>query len=513
MESIRNIVNNNSALETTAPVTATNAVTSTMNLQQRIAQRRHDWTFTLTDGPVSSPGPKAKYRRSRSWSTRIGVDAPPNAERQTPVLYSIAISKSKSNIPPSPSPSFSSAIEGAINDEYPLNAEEYRICPDTDSPRYKHESDVGLWSGPRSSPGPRARYAQSRSWSSRQSDSGYSSGEECVVGESDSEDGYKDYMFVPSADDTDSESGSDCSKADDNIVMAEASPLESSGNGDIIIADASPISSSGDDDIIMAEYDGEDEDILMADYSGDGDISMSDYLVEDDIEMADISEDSDIEMAEYDDEDLDVVMADCGEDSGSDSDSDISMSDYVEEDDIKMADYSEYIHIEMADCIKDTRTKVFNYREVVETDSSSESGDSVNDRFVVYTSEYEDDSEDLDPAMGYYSDGDDSEDGGYHPGPDIALVDDNDATTVTTWSLDGTTLVWDSPNGSDWSSSPALSDRPEPDLISEYTVTHWVNGVSERVTYVDFNYSDIEYPDELPVVELRFPEDEKDHYK
>ncbi|KAJ3943527.1 uncharacterized protein N0V96_006452 [Colletotrichum fioriniae] len=475
MESIRNIVNNNSALETTAPVTATNAVTSTMNLQQRIAQRRHDWTFTLTDGPVSSPGPKAKYRRSRSWSTRIGVDAPPNAERQTP---------------------------GAINDEYPLNAEEYRICPDTDSPRYKHESDVGLWSGPRSSPGPRARYAQSRSWSSRQSDSGYSSGEECVVGESDSEDGYKDYMFVPSADDTDSESGSDCSKADDNIVMADASSLESSRNGDIIIADASPISSSGDDDIIMAEYDGEDEDILMADYSGDGDISMSDYLVEDDIEMA-----------EYDDEDLDVVMADCGEDSGSDSDSDISMSDYVEEDDIKMADYSEYIHIEMADCIKDTRTKVFDYREVVETDSSSENGDSVNDRFVVYTSEYEDDSEDLDPAMGYYSDGDDSSDGGYHPGPDIALVNDNDATTVTTWSLDGTTLVWDSPNGSDWSSSPALSDRPEPDLISEYTVTHWVNGVSERVTYVDFNYSDIEYPDELPVVELRFPEDEKDHYK
>ncbi|EXF80416.1 hypothetical protein CFIO01_10252 [Colletotrichum fioriniae PJ7] len=511
MESIRNIVNNNSALETTAPVTATNAVTSTMNLQQRIAKRRHDWAFTLTDGPVSSPGPKAKYRRSRNWSTRIGVDAPPNAERQTPVLYSIAISKSKSNIPSSPPSSFSSAIEGVTNDEYPLNAEEYRICPDTDSPRYKHESDVGLWSGPWSSPGPRARYARSRSWSSRQSDSGYSSGgEECVVGESDSEDGCKDYMFVPSADDTESESGSDRSKADDDIVMA----------------DASPISSSGDDDIIMAEYDGEDEDILMADYSGDGDILMSDYLEENDIEMADISEDSDIEMAEYDDEDVDVVMADCGEDSGSgsDSDSDISMSDYVEEDDIKMSDYSEDIDIEMADfvedcdvdmidCINDTRTKVFDYREVVETDSSSESGDSVNDRFVVYTSEYEDDSEDLDPAVGYYSDGDDSSDGGYYPGPDFALVDDNDAITVTTWSLDGTTLVWDSPNGSDWSSSPALSDRPEPDLISEYTVTHWVNGVSERMTYVDFDYSDIGYPDELPVVKLRLPEDEKDHYK
>ncbi|KXH25776.1 hypothetical protein CSIM01_07207 [Colletotrichum simmondsii] len=309
MESVSNIVNK-SALETattTAAITSLSAPASTMNLQQRIAKRRRDWTLTLTDGPVSSPGPKAKYRRSRSWSTRVGVDAPLNAERQVPVLYAIAISKSKSNIPSSPtsSSSSSSAIEGVINDEYPEDAEEYRICPDTDSPRYKHESDVGLWSGPLSSPGPMVR-------------------------------------------------------------------------------------------------------------------------------------------------------------------------------------------------------------EVVGIDSSSESGDSVDDRFAIYNSEYEDDSEDFDLAMGYYSDSDSSSDGGDYPDPDIALADDNNATTVITWSFDGTTLLRDSPNGSGRYSPPVLSDRPEPDLVTEYTLSRWVNGVSERMIYVDFDYSDTEYDEELPVVELRLPEDEKD---
>ncbi|KAI3532449.1 hypothetical protein CSPX01_13437 [Colletotrichum filicis] len=487
MESIGNIVNK-SGLETattTAAITSPSAPASTVNLQQRIAKRRRDWALTLTDGPVSSPGPKAKYRRSRSWSTRIGVDAPLNAERQIPVLYAIAVTKSKSNTPSSPSSSSSSsAIEGIVNDEYPPDAEEYRICPDTDSPRYKHESDVGLWSGPRSSPGPKVRYARSRSWSSRQSDSGYSSVEECVVeSESDSDDGYTHHKFLSGADYFDSESGSDCSKGDHDIAMIDVPLIGVSGDGDIVMVDASPIAASGDDD--------DDEDVLMADYSGDDDIPMADYVEDDDVEMSDYSEDVDVEMAEYDDEDVEVVMADY---SGG-IDSDIEMFDYVE----------------------DTRTNVFDYREVVETDSSSESGDSVDDRFVVYNSEYEDDSEDdsedFDLAMGYYSDGDSSSDDGYYPDPDIALADDNDATTVTTWSLDGTTLIRDSLNSSGRYSPPALSDRPEPDLISEYTLTRWVNGVSDRMVYVDFDYSGTEYDEELPVVELRLPENEKDHYE
>ncbi|KXH50996.1 hypothetical protein CNYM01_09889 [Colletotrichum nymphaeae SA-01] len=509
MESISNIVNK-SALETattTAAITSPSAPASALNLQQRIAKRRRDWTLTLTDGPVSSPGPKAKYRRSRSWSTRIGVDAPLNAERQIPVLYAIAMSKSKSNIPSSPtsstsSSSSSSAIEGIVNDEYPPDAEEYRICPDTDSPRYKHESDVGLWSGPRSSPGPRARYARSRSWSSRQSDSGYSSGEDCVVGESESDDGCRHYTFLSGADYLDSESGSKCSKGDDDIamtdvpligvsgygdiIMVDISPMEFPGDGDVVMVDASPIGASGDDDVIMAEYEDDDEDISMADYGGDDDVSMADYVEDDDVEMSDYSEDVDVEMAEYDDEDVDVVMAD----SRGDSDSDIEMFDHVE----------------------DTRTNVFDYREAVGIDNSSESGDSVDDSLIVHNSEYED-SEDFDLAMGYYSDSDDSSDGGDYPGPDIALADDNDTTTVITWSLGGTTLLRDSPNGSGGYSPLALSDRPEPDLVTEYTLTRWANGVSERMIYVDFDYSDIECDEELPVVELRLPEDEKDHYE
>ncbi|KAK7446778.1 hypothetical protein CaCOL14_000267 [Colletotrichum acutatum] len=499
MESVRNIIDKKSAPKATTPVTAASAVTSsgapasTVDHRQRIAKRRRDWTLTITDGPVSSPGPKAKYRRSRSWSTRIGVDAPLNAARQTPVLYSIAISKSKGNIPFSPSSSSSSyAIEGTINDEYLLDAEEYRICPDTDSHRYKHESDVGLWSGPRSSPGPRVRYARSRSWSSRQSDSGYSSGEGCIVGESDSDDGCTHYVFVSGANHFNSASGRDYTQGDDDITMIDASSIEASGDGDII----------------MAEYDDDDEDISMADYSGDDDVSMADYVEDDDIEMSYYSEDVDVEMAEYDDVDVDVVMADYSGDIGIDSD--ISMADYSEND-IEMVDYVEDSDVDMIDFVEDTRTNVFDYREVVETDSSFESGDSVNDRFVVYNSEYEDDFEDLDLAMTYCSDGDDFEDGSYYPDPDIALADDNDATTVTTWLSDGTTLAWDSP--SECYSPPALPDRPEPDLVSEHTVIHLVNGVYEWMTYVDFDYSDPEYDEELPVVELRLPKDEKDHYK
>ncbi|KAK1719203.1 hypothetical protein BDP67DRAFT_602560 [Colletotrichum lupini] len=513
MESISNIVNK-SGLETattTAAITSPSAPASTVDLQQRIAKRRRDWTLTLTDGPVSSPGPKAKYRRSRSWSTRIGVDAPLNAERQIPVLYAIATTKSKSNIPSSPSSpsssSSSSAIEGIVNDEYPPDAEEYRICPDTDSPRYKHESDVGLWSGPRSSPGPKVRYARSRSWSSRQSDSGYSSVEECVVeSESDSDDGYTHYTFLSGADYFDSESGSGCSKGDYDIAMIDVPLIGVSGDGDIIMVDISPMDLPGDGDIVMVDAspiaasgdDDDDEDILMADYSGDDDVSMADFVEDDDVEMSDHSEDVDVEMAEYDDEDVDVVVADY---SGG-IDCDIEMFDYVENSDVYMIDY-----------VEDTRTNVFGYREVVETDSSSESGDSVDDRFVVYNSEYEDDSEDFDLARGYYSDGDSSSDEGYYPDPDIAIADDSDATTVTIWSLDGTTLIRDSPNGSGRYSPPALSDRPEPDLISEYTLTRWVNGVSERIMYVDFDYSGTEYDEELPVVELRLPENEKDHYE
>ncbi|KAF4776821.1 hypothetical protein HER10_EVM0009180 [Colletotrichum scovillei] len=501
MESISNIVNKSAvetATTTTAAITSPSAPASTTSLQQRIAKRRREWTLTLTDGPVSSPGPKAKYRRSRSWSTRIGVDAPLNAERQIPVLYAIAMSKSKSNIPSSPttsstsSSSSSSAIEGFVNDEYPPDAEEYRICPDTDSPRYKHESDVGLWSGPRSSPGPRARYARSRSWSSRQSDSGYSSGADCVVSESESDDGCAHYTFLSGADYFDSESGSKCSKGEDDIamtdvpligvsgygdiVMADISPMEFPGDGDVVMVDASPIGASGDDDVIMAEYEDDDEDISMADYGGDDDVSMADYVEDDDIEMSDYSEDVDVEMADY-------------------GDSDVEMFDHIE----------------------DTRTNVLDYRDVVEIDSFSESGDSLDDSLIVYNSEYEDDSEDdfedFELAMGYYSDGDSSSDGGDYPDPEIALADDNDAAVVTTWPLDGTTLIRNSPNGSGRYSSPALSDRPEPDLISEYTLTRWVNGVAERMIYVDFDYSDLECDEELPVVELRLPEDEKDHYE
>ncbi|KXH65791.1 hypothetical protein CSAL01_03379 [Colletotrichum salicis] len=272
MESIYNVSNKsaintiNSALKTTTLVTTTTAVTSpgkpasTMTLHQRIEKRRRDWSLDLTNGPVSSPGPKAKYRRSRSWSTRIGIDAPSCPEHQAPVLYFIATSKRGNNIPlfpPSP-PSSSTSSKDAINDEFP---------PGDDS-------------------------------SEERSDSGYSSGgeEPVVVGEgsegSDSESdsglgfflGFPDDKFVlyDSGDNSDSDYYSD----DDDIVMIDPSPLGNSGDGDII----------------MAEYDG-DDDVVMADVADiredDDDILMPDYIGEIDLIMADYSEDVEVDMTDY----------------------------------------------------------------------------------------------------------------------------------------------------------------------------------------------------------------------
>ncbi|KAK1689108.1 hypothetical protein BDP55DRAFT_629089 [Colletotrichum godetiae] len=367
MESIYNVSNKyaidiiNSALKTTTMATTTTAVTSpgapasTMTLNQRISKHRRDWSLDLTNGPVSSPGPKAKYRRSRSWSTRIGVDAPRCPERQTPVLYFIATSKRGNNIPLfPPSPPSSNSSKDVINDEHPLDddiSEEYAICPDTDSPRYKQESDVGLCSGPRSSPGPKARYARSRSWSSRWSDSGYSSGgEEFVVAGKASEGSDSKSYSGP---------GFFLGFPDDKFVLYDSD--YDSEDDDIVMTDPSPLGNSGDGDIITAEYD-RDDDVIMAD-------------------VADVREDDD----------------------------DIPMPDYIGDIDLIMADYSEDVEIDMTDY------------------SPSELG----------------------------------------------------------WS--------------------------EPEVLSEYTAANWDNGVPELVRYVEFDYSDIEYDGEIPIVVISLAKDEKDY--
>ncbi|KAK1634339.1 hypothetical protein BDP81DRAFT_493615 [Colletotrichum phormii] len=325
MESIRNVSNKsainiiNSTLKTTTMATATTTATTTaastspgasesiMTLHQRIAKRRRDWNLDLTNGPVSSPAGAPE-----SASTPLPAQ---NARLQscTSLPPQSAAITSYSSLP-LPPPSTSS--KDVINDEYPLgddSSEEYAICPDTDSLRYKQESDVGLWSGPRSSPGPKAKYARSRSWSSRRSDSGYSSGgeEPVVVGEgsegSDSESdsglgfflGFPDDKFVlyDSGDNSDSEFDSDYDSEDDDIVMTDSSPLGNSGDGDIVMAEY-----DGDDDVVMADVADVSED--------DDDILMPDYIEDNGIIMADYSEDVEVDMTDY------IALANDGDNNG-----------------------------------------------------------------------------------------------------------------------------------------------------------------------------------------------------
>ncbi|GKT57728.1 hypothetical protein ColTof4_09713 [Colletotrichum tofieldiae] len=116
-----------------------------MNRFRHEKKSRGDWPLTINNSPVSSPGPKTKYRKSRSWSSR----------RES-------LLENEACAAPTNMPEGSSADECAVEDA----SDDDPLCADTSSPRYKSE-DRELAAGPRSSPGPKTEYRKSRIWSPR----------------------------------------------------------------------------------------------------------------------------------------------------------------------------------------------------------------------------------------------------------------------------------------------------------------------------------------------------------